>query len=163
LFMGGEFGQSDEWNANAELDWWLLDAGSYHRGLQQFVQDLNRLYMREPALWEGDYDLDGFFWVDCSDHESSILSFVRQNKTRTSRMLVVVNLTPVARYNYRVGLPEGGFWREALNSDSELYGGSNVGSLGGVLAEPYQVHNQPFSAQFALSPLGVVAFVPQRK
>jgi len=162
LFMGAEFGQTNEWNANEELDWWLLDAGSYHRGLQRFVQDLNGLYASEPALWESDYDFDGFFWVDCSDHESSVLSFVRQNKARTSRVLVILNLTPVARYNYRVGVPVGGFWREALNSDSDLYGGSNVGNLGGARAEPYQVHNQPFSAPFALPPLGVVAFVPQR-
>src|SRR2546422_10214949 len=82
LFMGGEFGQSNEWNANGELDWWLLDAGPYHRGAQRFVEDLNQLYRNEPALWEGDYDHDGFFWVDCSDHESSVLSFVRQNKER---------------------------------------------------------------------------------
>ena len=160
--MGGEFGQPNEWNANAELDWWVLEAGPYHRGAQRFVEDLNKLYRAEPALWEGDYEFDGFFWVDCSDHESSVLSFVRQNKTRTSRVLVILNLTPVARYPYRVGLPQGGHWREALNSDSAIYGGSNVGNLGAVMAQEYQTHSQPFSAEFALPPLAVIAFTPQR-
>ncbi len=162
LFMGCEFGQTNEWNANAELDWWLLEAGPYHRGALRFVEDLNQLYLAEPALWEGDYESDGFFWVDCSDHESSVLSFVRQNKGRTSRVLVILNLTPVARYRYRVGLPQGGYWREALNSDSAIYGGSNVGNLGGVLAQDYQTHNQPFSAEFTLPPLGVIAITLQR-
>jgi len=162
LFMGGEFGQSSEWNANAEVDWWLLDAGRYHRGAQQFVQDLNKVYRAEPALWESDYDQEGFFWVDCSDQESSVLSFVRQNKDQTSRLLVILNLTPVLRTRYRLGLPEGGFWREVLNSDAEIYGGSNQGNWGGVTARDYQAHNQPFSAEFTLPPLGVIAFAPQR-
>jgi len=162
LFMGCEFGQTNEWNANTELDWRLLEAGPYHRGALRFVEDLNELYLAEPALWEGDYESDGFFWVDCSDHESSVLSFVRQNKGRTSRVLAILNLTPVARYRYRVGLPQGGYWREALNSDSAIYGGSNVGNLGGVLAQDYQTHNQPFSAEFTLPPLGVIAITLQR-
>jgi 1,4-alpha-glucan branching enzyme len=158
LFMGGEFGQVNEWNANGELDWWLLDAGPYHRGTQRFVEDLNKLYRAEPALWEGDYDHDGFFWVDCSDHESSVLSFVRQNQDRTSRVVVLLNLTPVLRLNYRIGLPRDGHWKEVLNSDSEVYGGSNQGNLGGVTAEAYKVHNQPFSASFTLPPASVTVF-----
>ena len=107
---------------------------------------------------KADFDYDGFFWVDCSDHESSVMSFVRQNHDRTSRVLVILNLTPIPRHNYRVGLPEAGFWREVLNSDSEIYGGSNLGNFGGVTAEPYQVHAQPFSAQFTLPPLSIIAF-----
>ena len=162
LFMGGEFGQSNEWSANAELDWWLLDAGRYHRGAQRFVEDLNRLYLAEPALWEGDHDLDGFFWVDCSDHESSVLSFVRQNQDRSSRVLVVLNLTPVLRTRYRIGLPQGGYWREVLNSDSDIYAGSNQGNLGGVTTQEHPVHNQPYSAEFTLPPTSVIAFAPQR-
>ena len=110
LFMGGEFGQSNEWNANAELDWWLLDSGPYHRGVQRFVEDLNKLYRGEAALYESDYDVEGFYWVDCSDHENSVLSFVRQNRELTSRLLIVMNLTPVLRSRYRIGLPQGGFW-----------------------------------------------------
>jgi len=161
LFMGGEFGQSNEWNANAELDWWLLDSGPYHRGLQQFVGDLNRLYRGEAALFEADYDVEGFFWVDCSDHENSVLSFVRQNKALTSRLLVVLNLTPVLRSRYRVGLFQGGYWREVLNSDAALYGGGNLGNLGGVEADPYPVHNQPFSAAITLPPLSAMVFRPE--
>ena len=162
LFMGGEFGQTNEWDANAELDWWLLDAGLYHRGLLRFVGDLNKLYRAEPALWEGDYDHDGFFWVDCSDHESSVLSFVRQNKDQSNIVLVVLNLTPVVRSKYRLGLPRGGFWREVLNSDAEIYGGGNVGNLGGVTAQDHQLHNQPFSAEFTLPPNSLTAFSFQR-
>ena len=161
LFMGGEIGQRSEWNANQSLDWHLLEQGPYHHGLQRFVEDLNKLYKAAPALWKGDYDYDGFFWIDCSDQENSVLSFVRQNNDRTNRILVIMNLTPVPRQNYRVGLPEGGFWREVLNSDAGIYGGSNLGNLGGVTAEPYQVHNQPFSAQFTLPPLSVIAFQPE--
>jgi len=158
LFMGGEFGQSGEWSENAGLQWWLLDQGPLHRGLQRFVADLNRLYQQEPALWEGDYDHQGFFWVDCSDHEHSVLSFVRQTPNGASQFLVVMNLTPVPRPAYRVGLPRAGYWREVLNSDAEFYGGSNQGNLGGVQAEPYHVHQQPFSAPILIPPLAVVVF-----
>jgi 1,4-alpha-glucan branching enzyme len=158
LFMGGEIGQRAEWNANGEVDWWLQDHGPYHRGLKRFLQDLNHVYRGEPALWHGDYDLDGFFWVDCSDSESSILSFVRQTSDRSNRILVILNLTPAPRMHYRVGLPEGGVWREVLNSDAKIYGGSNLGTLGQVVAEDYKVHNQPFSAAFTLPPLSIIAF-----
>jgi 1,4-alpha-glucan branching enzyme len=163
LFMGGEFGQSHEWNANAELDWWLLGQGPYHVGAQRFVEDLNRLYRAEPALWEGDYDMDGFYWLDCSDHENSVLSFVRQSPDRKSVLLVVLNLTPVLRTHYRVGLPEAGFWKEVLNSDSERYGGGNRGNMGGVSAEEHRMHNQPYSASLALPPASVVVFKLERK
>jgi 1,4-alpha-glucan branching enzyme len=158
LFMGGEFGQSHEWNANAELDWWLLNEGPYHCGLQRFVEELNRLYLAEPALWQTDYDTDGFFWMDCSDHESSVLSFVRQTANGVRQLLVVLNLTPVPRRRYRIGLPRGGRWREVLNSDAAIFGGGNVGNLGGVIAEDYQVHRQPCSARFTLPPLSVTVF-----
>jgi 1,4-alpha-glucan branching enzyme len=171
LFMGGELGQRSEWNANSELDWWLLQAGPYHAGVQQWVADLNAAYRAEPALWQGDYDLDGFWWVDCSDHENSILSFVRHTREvatapaagerdarPASHLFVVLNLTPVVRYNYRLGLPKAGFWRELLNSDAAVYGGSNVGNAGGVTADPVPSHNQPCSAVFTLPPLAVVVF-----
>jgi 1,4-alpha-glucan branching enzyme len=156
LFMGGEIGQSDEWNANWQIDWWLLEAGPYHRGLQRFVQDLNQLYRQERALWESDYDHDGFFWVDCSDHENSVISFVRQNGDRSSVLLAILNLTPVLRQPYRVGLSRGGFWREVLNSDSADYGGSNQGNKGGVPAEEIKIHNQPWSAELTLPPMSIV-------
>src|SRR5262249_20275695 len=145
LFMGGEFGQSDEWNANGELDWWLLEAGPYHRGLQRFVEQLNRLYSSTSALWESDFDHGGFYWIDCSDQESSILSFVRQNPGQTGELAVVLNLTPVPRFGYRLGLPKPGQWREVLNSDAAIFGGGNLGNLGQVTAERRPWHNQSFS------------------
>jgi len=161
LMMGCEFAQSSEWNANSSLDWGLLEKGPYHRGVQRLVRDLNRLYQNEPALWEADYDLNGFFWIDCSDADSSVLSFVRQNGDGRRRLAVILNLTPVLRRNYRVGLPQGGFWREVLNTDSGFYGGSNQGNLGGVQAGEYKTHRQPFSASFTLPPLSVMAFRPE--
>jgi 1,4-alpha-glucan branching enzyme len=162
LFMSCEFGQTNEWNANAELDWWLLNEGPYHQGLQRFVEDLNKLYRAEPAFWEQDYDLEGFYWMDCSDQENSVLAYVRQNRSLSSRVLVVLSLTPNLRDHYRIGLPEGGYWREALNSDASIYAGGNNGNLGGKTAEPIRHHGQPFSATFALPPLSITVFKHER-
>ncbi len=158
LMMGGEIGQRTEWNENRELDWWLLEQGPYHPGLQRFVEDLNKFYRKEEALWDGDYDLKGFYWIDCSDADNSVLSFVRQNVDCTRQVAVIMNLTPVLRSNYRVGLPKPGLWKEVLNSDAGIYGGSNCGNLGGVTATEHKWHNQEFSAEICLPPLGVVAF-----
>jgi len=160
LFMGGEIGQSAEWNANGELDWWLLEAGPYHKGLQRFVRDLNHLYRSTPCLWESDYDQGGFFWLDCSDTANSVLSFVRQTQGGRSQIVVILNLTPVTRSHYRIGLPRPGTWKEVLNTDAEVYGGSNMGNLGGVRATEYSCHNQPWSAEFTLPPLSIIAFQP---
>jgi 1,4-alpha-glucan branching enzyme len=162
LMMSSEIGQSSEWDVNSSVDWRLLEEGPYHRGVQRLVRDLNRLYQNEPALWEADYDIGGFFWIDCGDADNSVLSFVRQNKDGSRRLAAILNLTPVLRENYRVGLPQGGSWREAINSDSGFYGGSNQGNFGGVHAESYQTHHQPFSAMFTLPPLSVVAFRPEQ-
>jgi 1,4-alpha-glucan branching enzyme len=158
LFMGGEIGQRNEWNPDSQVDWDLLEQGPYHRGLQRFLTDLNQLYGAEPALWQSDYDPEGFCWVDCSDHESSVLSFVRQTRDGGNRLLVILNLTPVVRARYRVGVPRGGRWREVLNSDAEVYGGSNQGNAGGVTAQELEAHGQPCSAEFTLPPLGVLVF-----
>jgi hypothetical protein len=162
LFMGGEFGQSDEWNANSELQWGLLEAGPYHRGLQRLVEDLNKLYLAEPALWKSDYDLDGFHWIDNSDHANSVLSFLRQDPEHFHELVVIANLTPVPRPQYRVGLPRPGQWRELLNSDAAVYGGSNMGNSGGVMAADKPCHNQPCSAEFILPPLSILVFRPER-
>jgi 1,4-alpha-glucan branching enzyme len=160
LFMGGEFGQSDEWDANGELQWWLLEAGPFHRGVQRFVEDLNKLYLSTAALWLSDYDPGGFYWIDCSDQESSILSFVRRNPEQKRELAVVLSLTPVARYQYRIGLPRPGKWREVLNSDASIYGGGNVGNLGGVMAREEKWHKQSCSAELTLPPLGVIVLEP---
>ena len=158
LFMGAEIGQRAEWNENGQLDWAALKTGPFHAGLQTFVQDLNRLYAASPALWQADYDHAGFFWINCNDRENSVLSFVRQTADGARKIAVILNLTPVPREHYRVGLPAGGQWREVLNSDSKVYGGSNLGNLGGVKAEPIPMHNQSHSAEFLLPPLSVTAF-----
>jgi 1,4-alpha-glucan branching enzyme len=160
LFMGCEIGQSTEWNANGTVEWWLLEAGPYHKGIQRMMEDLNRLYKQEPALWETDYDHDGFWWIDCGDAENSILSFMRQSRDRSSMIAVILNLTPVVRANYRIGLPKLGIWKEAFNSDCEFYAGSNQGNLGQVVATPDPMHGQPQSAAITLPPLGIVAFKP---
>ncbi len=158
LFMGGEFGQSAEWNENAQLDWWLLESGPFHRGLQRFVADLNRLYAASPGLWQADYDAAGFRWIDCNDRENSVLSFLRQTPDGSNALVVVLNLTPVPRPDYRMGLPRGGRWREVLNSDAEIYGGGNQGNYGGVTAENHACHGQPHSAALCLPPLSVAVF-----
>jgi 1,4-alpha-glucan branching enzyme len=158
VFMGGEFGQTKEWNENAQLDWWLLDAGPFHRGLQKFVTDLNRLYAAAPGLWQADYDCAGFNWIDCNDRENSVLSFLRQTPDGSNQLAVILNLTPVPRPKYRIGLPRAGQWREVLNSDAAIYGGSNQGNLGGVTAQAVSVHGQQHSAEFNLPPLSVIVF-----
>jgi 1,4-alpha-glucan branching enzyme len=156
--MGCEVGQSGEWNANGNVDWWLLDQGPYHRGVQRLVRDLNRFYRDEPALFETDFDVGSFFWIDCGDSDSSVLSFSRKNLAGDRKIVVILNLTPVLREGYRVGLPDGGYWREVVNSDSGYYGGSNQGNFGGVNAEPYPCHGQSFSASFTLPPMSVLVF-----
>ena len=160
LFMGGEFGQRAEWNENAQLDWWLLEAGPFHCGLQQFVADLNLLYKTSPALWQSDFDHAGFSWIDCDDRESSVLSFLRQTADGKNHTAVIMNLTPVKRDFYRIGLPCAGKWRERLNSDAEIYGGSNRGNYGGVTTENIPCHNQAQSATFCLPPMSVMVFQP---
>jgi 1,4-alpha-glucan branching enzyme len=162
LFMGCEFGQRAEWNANAGLDWHLLGQGPYHRGLQRFVEDLNKFYISAPALWESDYEPGGFYWIDCADNRNSVLSFARQNQERTNELVIIMNLTPVSRTHYRVGLPRPGKWREVLNSDSAIYGGGNIGNMGGVVADDYNVHNQSYSAEFSLPPLSIIVFQAER-
>jgi 1,4-alpha-glucan branching enzyme len=161
LFMGGEFGQRAEWNENGQLDWWLLDAGPYHRGLQKFIGDLNGFYLAAPGLWQADYDYGGFYWIDCADRDNSVLSFVRQNADGSHPLAVVFNLTPVLRERYRVGLPRGGRWREVLNSDAGVYGGGNHGNLGGVTAENIACHSQSCSAELCLPPLSALVFQPE--
>ena len=161
LFMGGEFGQTAEWNENAQLDWWLLDSGPYHRGLQKFVEDLNQLYVKAPGLWQGDHDPAGFQWVDCSDRENNVLSFLRQTPDGQDCHLIIMNLTPVPRPHYRLGVPQPGFWQELLNSDAHLYAGSNSGNGGGVQAQTMPLHGQAASAEFFLPPLSVSVFAPR--
>jgi 1,4-alpha-glucan branching enzyme len=155
LFMGGEFGQRREWNHDDQLDWWLLEGSDAHRGLQRWVEDLNRLYRSEPALYAADFDPSGFEWIDGSDAEYSVISYLR--KSGDGRVLLVVaNFTPVPRESYLVGVPRPGRWRERLNSDATLYGGSGVGNHGGVESVPVAVHGRYHALNLRLPPLGIL-------
>jgi 1,4-alpha-glucan branching enzyme len=153
MFMGSEFGQWNEWNHETSLDWHLLD-DPMHEGLQRWVRDLNRAYRSEPSLYEVDFDHTGFGWIDCNDNESSVVSLVRHARDRSDFTVMVVNFTPVPRPAYRIGVPEGGWYREVLNSDAAMYGGSNTGNGGGVQADPLPAHGQPCSLSLLVPPLG---------
>jgi 1,4-alpha-glucan branching enzyme len=156
LFMGGEFGQEREWNHDAGLDWHLLDLPG-HAGLRRLVQRLNRLYKSEPALWEQDDGDEGFEWLDFQDASHCVLAFLRKAKSGPP-LVFVVNAAPSPWYAYRIGVPGAGWYQEVLNSDAELYGGSNVGNCGGVHADPISWHGQRHSLSITLPPLATVAF-----
>jgi 1,4-alpha-glucan branching enzyme len=157
LFMGGEFGQWDEWYHESSLAWHLLDQ-PLHKGLQRWVQDLNQVYRNDPTLHEQDFDPAGFEWIDCNDALQSTLSMMRKAHSTDDVVIVVLNFTPVPRQNYRVGVPIDGFWMEVLNSDAQDYGGSGQGSLGGVEASPIPFHGRPYSLNITLPPLAAVFF-----
>jgi 1,4-alpha-glucan branching enzyme len=158
LFMGQEFGQGAEWNYQQSLDWHLLEVG-WHKGVQLLVKDLNRAYRELPALHQRDCDGSGFAWVDANDTEQSVFSWLRYGDGDAPAVLVVSNFTPVPREGYRIGLPAPGRWRERLNTDAAIYGGSGMGNLGSVeaVAEPW--HGQPCSAVLTLPPLATLFFV----
>ncbi|NBC32887.1 MAG: 1,4-alpha-glucan branching protein GlgB [Alphaproteobacteria bacterium] len=159
LFMGCEFGQEREWNHDAGLDWHLLD-DPLHAGLQGLVRDLNTLYRGEPALHSLDCEGAGFEWIDTTDWEKSVISFLRKGRKPGEVAVVVCNFTPVVRENYRIGVPQGGLWRERINTDAGLYGGSNVGNAGAVIAQGGPHHGRPHMLELTLPPLGTVIFVP---
>ena len=155
LFMGGEFGQWNEWYHEESLHWHLLEY-PLHASLQRWVEDLNKLYKHKGALHQLDFDPAGFEWIDCNDSQNSGLSFIRKGYSQEDTVLVVCNFTPVPRYNYRVGVPTGGYWREILNSDAKEYGGSGHGNLGGMEASPVPFHGRPYSLNLTLPPLAAI-------
>ena len=157
LFMGGEFGQWNEWYHEESLDWHLLEFPQ-HAGLQRWVKELNRTYRTEKALYELDFDPAGFEWIDCNDTQQSTLSLIRKSRSTSEIILVILNFTPTPRYNYQVGAPRGGLWQEILNSDAEEYGGSGHGNFGGIEAVPVEIHGRPYSLKLTLPPLGAVFF-----
>ena len=160
LFMGGEFGQWNEWNHDVELDWDLLRLPR-HDGLRRLVQHLNYLYKSEPALWQLDDTHEGFEWIDFHDAEKSVVSFLRKSR-ESDIVLFVVNATPVVRYDYRLGVPEAGFYREIINTDGETYGGSNVGNFGGVPSQEFPWMGREHSILVHLPPLATLAFRLER-
>jgi len=157
LFMGSEFGQWIEWNYKESLDWHLLESPK-HKGIQTFVKDLNQLYKITPALYEFDFKEDGFEWIDASDYENSIISFIRKGKTQNTIFIIVCNFTPLSRSNYSIGVPRNGYYKEVLNSDSKRYGGSNKGNNGGLTAENDSIHGKLYSISLTIPPLSIIIF-----
>ena len=157
MFMGSEFGQWREWNVDASLDWHLLD-DPLHEGLRRWVRDLNHTYQREGSLHQVDFEASGFSWIDCNDNENSVVSYVRRARDPHDFTVMLANFTPVPRPRYRIGVPEGGWYRELLNSDSGVYGGSNMGNDGGVMTEDHPSHGYGCSISVTVPPLGFVLF-----
>jgi len=166
LFMGGEFAQGSEWSADNGLDWWVLDY-DFHRGVQQLSRDLNAVYRQTPALWEQDSSQQGFTWIDANDALGNTLSFLRfaaaagDDDTSSGVLACIANFSAVPHLRYRVGLPRAGRWREVLNTDAIVYGGSGVGNMGQIEAVPEPWHGKPASAVITVPPLGVLWLTPE--
>ncbi len=161
LFMGQEFAQRAEWNHDKELEWEVLQQAP-HAQMQRWVKELNYFYKTEPALFDNDFDKDGFQWMDCRDWERGIISFMRSDTAKTHTILVVCNFTPVARTNYKIGIPMDGYWKEILNSDAKEYGGTGQGNLGGLESSPLPSQGRYNSLSLTVPPLSVLFFKPER-
>ncbi len=157
LFMGTDIGDYDEWNSARAIPWEVLEY-PLHASLQFFVQELNRFYRAQPALYQVDFDYTGFEWIDIGDVEKSALSFLRRAADGTDFIVIVCNFTPVPRLSYDVGVPEAGFYDEIFNSDAAIFGGSDLGNYGGVPSREGVRHNRPCHITITLPPLAVVAF-----
>ncbi len=155
LFMGGEFAQWQEWNFDTGLEWTALEAPN-HLGIQRTVQDLNLLYRNEPALYENDFEQSGFEWIDASDTDNNVLSFIRKAKSAAQFLVIVSNFTPIPRKGYRIGVPQPGYYQEVFNSDSSYYWGSNVGNDGGQGCDPIPMHGHAQSLSLTLPPLATI-------
>jgi 1,4-alpha-glucan branching enzyme len=158
MFMGSEIGQKEEWNSNSSIRWELLNFG-FHRSLQTFMRELNRFYRSEPALYEVDFTWPGFEWIDFRDVDHSTILFLRWSEGRRDFLVFACNFTPVPRTGYRIGVPKPGFYREVFNTDSEMFGGSNLcNGLKPLQADPVPFHGHPQSLAITLPPLGVAVF-----
>jgi len=163
LFMGSEFGQNSEWSETNGLDWWVLQY-DFHSGVQRMVRDMNAAYRSSPAFWSQDTIPDGFSWIDANDAHGNVLSFLRfgSQEHGVPVLACVANFSAMPHNDYRIGLPLAGRWREVLNTDATVYGGSGVGNLGAVTAVPKPWHGRPASASIALPPFGVLWLAPER-
>ena len=157
LFMGSDFGQFTEWNYTQSLDWHLLDF-EYHKKLNDYVKDLNRLYKQERALYEVDFSYQGFEWIDCNDNDHSVVCFIRKAIDQDNFLVIVCNFTPMVYNNYRIGLPKLGHYSEIFNSDNPKYAGSGVCCTSGLIAENVYFHNRPYSATLNIPPLAISIF-----
>jgi 1,4-alpha-glucan branching enzyme len=168
LFMGSEWGQVSEWSADNGLDWWILDF-EVHQGVQQLSRDLNRIYRGTPALWRLDTSPEGFGWIDSNDAQGNTLTFLRFAAASADSerygpgevVACLANFSAMPHLEYQVGLPQAGRWREILNTDAGLYGGSGVGNLGAIEAVPEPWHGRPASATISLPPMGVLWLTPE--
>ena len=161
LFMGGEFGQRREWTHESGLEWWVSTLAE-HAGVQRWVRDLNGALRTEPALYQLDFDQAGFEWIDAGDAAASVLTFLRKPKSGVAPLVAVCNFTPIVRHNYSVGVPHGGLWRELLNSDAGVYGGSGIGNFGAVEAAPVPAQGRAHALTLTLPPLGCLLLKPDR-
>ncbi len=157
IFMGGEFGQWQEWNCNQSLDWHLLE-NQKNSKMHGYMKTLNKIYGDNKAFWEIDFSADGFEWIDFHDGDNSILSFVRKSKNEDEVMVCVFNFTPNVHDNYRIGVPKPGYYEEILNSDASEFGGSNIGNLGGIQSEKVLSHGREHSISMSIPPLSGVYF-----
>jgi 1,4-alpha-glucan branching enzyme len=155
--MGGEFGQSSEWDFSKSLDWHLLQYAP-HKGLQEFFKDLNTFYKSTPALYEKAFSQEGFEWINYGDHENSVISFIRKGHDQINDIIVVCNFTSVVREGYKIGLPRKGSLKQVLNSDSKKYFGSGIGNPGKIKVVKKERDGKPYSADITLSPLGIAIF-----
>jgi len=160
LFMGGEFGQYNEWNSNGSLDWNLLQY-PLHAGIQRVIRDLNTVYRDFPPLYKRDFDPDGFEWIIHDDLDSSVFSFIR--KDENGRFVIVMsNFTPVPRYGYRFGVPEAGWYREIINTDAVIYGGSGIHN-NELLAQPIPCNGYDWSVEVTAPPLATCMLVKKEE
>jgi 1,4-alpha-glucan branching enzyme len=157
LFMGGEFGQWNEWDHSRSLDWHLLDVPE-HQGVRNLVRDLNGIYAGEPALWSCDFESAGFEWIDGWNADENVIAFLRISPSTGRKILCICNFSPVPRPTYRLGLPAPGVYREILNSDAACYAGDNRGNGGAIHAEAKPWHSRPWSAKVVLPPLSTLWF-----
>ena len=159
LFMGNDFGQWQEWNHDNGLEWEALNAPT-HEGMHRFVRDLNLVYSSEPALYENDFDWTGFRWIDANDSDNSVFSFIRCAKDTDNFLVIVCNFTPVVRNQYVIGVPAGGQYREIINSDQDIYGGSGQHSNGTLDSRKQPAHSMSHSLKLTLPPLATVILKP---
>ncbi|SHH69516.1 1,4-alpha-glucan branching protein GlgB [Flavobacterium johnsoniae] len=157
LFMGAEFGQTSEWNFEQSLDWHLLQY-DFHSGIKRLITDLNQLYKSQPALYEKQFTADGFEWINYSDHQNAVLSYIRKGNNPDENVVVVCNFTQVVRENYRIGIPKKGKLEEIFNSDASIYGGSGIGNGKSLKIESIPYDGREFSAELILPPLSVTVY-----
>lgn len=162
LFMGGEFGQSAEWNHEKSLDWHLTGF-DLHKGILTIVTELNRLYKTEPALFHFGFEQKGFQWIDYGDRENSVIAFQRQSDRKEDLLIIVCNFTPEVRHHYRVGVPYRGQWKEIFNSDDTKFSGSGILNSGSLTTSPVKYHLRDYSVSLTLPPLGISVLKLERE